>query len=338
MNSDTRTRFRLACGLVLAILAVAAAPVCADQEADAGAWREEYRRPDTVPFPSGDPFSAAKAKLGRMLFYEPLLSRSGRLSCATCHVARLGWGDGLPRPIGDEGAAMRLRSPAVINLAWAAELGWDGKFKDLEAVAFPAISGPANMDLPEPDAIRRLAAMPVYTRAFATAFHGSPVTRRAIEMALATFERTIVSEASPFDRWVEGDKAALDLPAKRGFALFNSRAHCADCHAGWTFTDGSFHDIGSAQGSDIGRARLVPGVERLRYAFKVPTLRNVAQRARYMHDGSVPTLDAVIDLYDRGGIERPSRSSLIKPLGLTTRDKSDLVAFLRTLSSPAALP
>src|SRR6185312_13125648 len=109
--------------------------------------------------------------------------------------------------------------------------------------------------------------------------------------------------------------------------------HCSSCHSGWAFTDGSFHDIGTAQGKDIGRGRLFPTSKKLKYAFKTPTLRDVARRAPYMHDGSVPTLEAVIDLYNRGGIDRPSRSELIKPLNLSQVEKADLIAFLRTLTS-----
>ncbi len=128
-----------------------------------------------------------------------------------------------------------------------------------------------------------------------------------VEMALATFERSIVSTEAPFDRWLNGDDSAIDAAAKRGFALFNGKANCAACHSGWAFTDASFHDIGTAHDDDIGRGRLFPSSAALKYAFKTPTLRDVAHRAPYMHDGSVPTLEAVIDLYDRGGIDRPSR-------------------------------
>jgi cytochrome c peroxidase len=114
--------------------------------------------------------------------------------------------------------------------------------------------------------------------------------------------------------------------------LFNGKAHCASCHSGWAFTDASFHDIGTAKHDDIGRGLLFPSSVKLRYAFKTPTLRDVARRAPYMHDGSVATLGAVIDLYDRGGIERPSRSDLIVPLGLSKDEKADLIAFLQTLN------
>ena len=126
-----------------------------------------------------------------------------------------------------------------------------------------------------------------------------------------------MSKDSAFDRWIDGAETAISEPAKRGFDLFNGKANCAACHSGWAFTDASFHDIGSARGDDWGRGRLFPTSVALRYAFKTPTLRDVARRGPYMHDGSVPTLDAVLDLYDRGGIERPSRAEEIHRLGLT---------------------
>ena len=132
------------------------------------------------------------------------------------------------------------------------------------------------------------------------------------------------------DRWIEGDERAISDSAKRGFDLFNSKAHCSACHSGWAFTDASFHDIGTATGDDIGRGQLFPNSPALRYAFKTPTLRDVARRPPYMHDGSVATLSDVIDLYNRGGIDRPSRAEEIKPLGLTEQEKADLVAFMRT--------
>ncbi len=156
-----------------------------------------------------------------------------------------------------------------------------------------------------------------------------------MEAALATFERLIVAGRSPFDRWIAGDAAAISEAAKRGFDVFNGRGGCAGCHSGWSFTDNSFHDIGTATGSDIGRGRLMPKSVAARYAFKTPTLREIDRRAPYMHDGSVPTLEAVIDLYDKGGIERPSRSREIKVLNLDGAAKADLLAFLATLSGGA---
>ena len=164
------------------------------------------------------------------------------------------------------------------------------------------------------------------------------MTRPRIEQALATYQRTIVAGEAPFDRWIMGDDNAIGAQAKRGFALFNGKANCAACHSGPSFTDGSFHDIGTATGDDIGRGQMFPTSVKLRYAFKTPTLRDVARRPPYMHDGSAATLREVIDLYDRGGIDRPSRSPEIKPLGLTGEEKADLIAFLQTLDGAPVTP
>ena len=297
------------------------------------ALRDDYHRPEAVPFPDDNPYSPAKAALGRALFFDPALSNSGSQSCASCHRPDLSWADGRGRALGDSGGVMVLRSPTLLNVAWTPRLGWDGKFRDLEAVAFAAITGPANMNLPEAEALGRLSTRPGYTSAFAEVFGDGAITRRRVELSLATYERTIVSGDAPFDRWIAGDERAIDDAAQRGFALFNGRARCSACHSGWAFTDGSFHDIGTARGDDAGRGRMFPSSLKLRYAFKTPTLRDVAVRAPYMHDGSVPTLEAVIELYNNGGIERPSRSELIRRLELTDGEKSDLIAFLRTLTA-----
>ena len=321
---------------VAVLIGLLGTAVAADGGADPrrAGWREAYSAPADIPFPKENPYTPAKAILGRKLFFDPILSGDGSRSCATCHLPNLAWGDGRARALARGHGDMDLRSPTILNLAWQdGPLGWDGKFRDIETVASSPITAPGNMNLPMPDALARLSADKTYAAAFAAAFDDPAVTRERLEAALATFERTVVSGTSPFDRWIAGDEAAIPEPAKRGFDLFNGRANCASCHAGWAFTDGSFHDIGVGRADDIGRGRLVPSSPALRYAFKTPTLRETARRAPYMHDGSLPTLEAVIDLYDRGGIERPSRSRAIKPLGLTPRERADLLAFLDTLST-----
>jgi cytochrome c peroxidase len=313
---------------------VGAGVVISNDAPGSGNARERYRRPATIPYPDDNPYSAAKAELGQMLFFDPILSGSRTRACATCHSPSLSWGDGVGRAVGEGQATLALRSPTLLTIAWLPRLGWDGKFRDIESVAFGPITSPANMNSSEAAVIDRLQSIPGYGHAFKTAFGTTGITRRNIELALATFERSIKTNDTPFDRWVEGDGSAIGEPAKRGFELFNGKARCNACHSGFAFTDGSFHDIGSATDADIGRGRLFPTSVKLRYAFKTPTLRDVARRAPYMHDGSVPTLAAVIDLYDRGGIERPSRSVHIRPLGLTPDEKANLVAFLETLTSP----
>lgn len=298
---------------------------------DLAALKAKYRRPAEIPFPASNPYSEAKSNLGRLLFFDPILSGSRERACAGCHNPSLSWGDGLPRAVGEK--QLSLRTPTLLNVAWTPRLGWTGHFRSLEAVAFGPITSAGNMNLSEAELIRRLSAIPGYVDAFHMAFGEGEITRRKIELALATFERSIVSDDAPFDRWVRGDKEAIGDSAKHGFALFNGKANCAACHSGWAFTDASFHDIGTARGEDVGRGSLFPSSTKLQYAFKTPTLRDVARRAPYMHDGSILTLSAVIDLYDKGGIDRPSRSEDIKPLHLTAQEKTDLVVFLRTLTS-----
>lgn len=300
--------------------------------------RASYRRADSIPFPSSNPYSEAKSALGEMLFFDPLLSRSKTHSCASCHNPSLSWADGLPHAIGEDPKGLALRAPTLIDVAFSEPLGWDGKFKTLESVAFGPIEASANMNLPRAELVTRLSAIPGYVDAFSRAFGDGAITPPRIEAALATFERSIVAGEAPFDRWIKGDDTAISASAQHGFELFNGKARCSSCHNGPSFTDGSFQDIGTAKAHDIGRGAFFPTSVKLRYAFKTPTLRDVARRAPYMHDGSVETLEQVIELYNRGGIDRPSRSPDIRPLSLTASEKNDLIAFLQTLTAAPRTP
>jgi cytochrome c peroxidase len=318
----------------LMVLAGVAGSVGMADDPHRPAWRATYRPPATIPFPETNPYSAAKAELGRRLFSDPVLSGDGTRACVTCHSADLAWGDGRPRAATKAGGDMDLRTPTLLNVAWQdGPFGWDGKFRDLETVARAPITAPGNMNLKLGEAVARLEADPSYRDGFAAAFGDPAVSAERLEAALATFERLIVAGQAPFDRWIAGDEGAISAAAKRGFDVFNGRGGCAGCHSGWSLTDNSFHDIGTATGNDIGRGRLMPKSVAARYAFKTPTLREIGRRAPYMHDGSVPTLEAVIDLYDKGGIERPSRSREIKVLNLDAAAKADLLEFLATLNA-----
>ena len=296
--------------------------------------KELYERPEAIPFPPDNPYSEAKDKLGRMLFFDPILSGARDTACSSCHNPGLSWTDGVKLASGS--GPIRLHTPTLIDVAWVPVLGWDGKYRSLESVAFGPLLSPINMNNTEAEIIRRLSGIPGYVAAFTQAFPGAKpekaITRPRIEQALATFERTILAPRAPFDRWIDGDETAISESAKRGFVLFNGKADCAECHRGPSFSDFSFHDIGIAREDDLGRGLLFPTSVKLRHAFKVPTLRDVARRAPYSHDGSLPDLAAVIDAYDTGGIARASRSSLIHPLGLTAAEKRDLIAFLNTLT------
>ena len=184
----------------------------------------------------------------------------------------------------------------------------------------------------------KLAAIAGYPPLFERAFPGQGITMATVTQALAVFERTLASSPAPFDAWLDGDDHAIPDAAKRGFVLFTGAADCAACHAGFDFTDGRFHDIGlpdGRAGEDRGRAAIDAAEPEAEHGFKTPTLRNVARRAPYMHDGSLADLGAVLAHYDGGGIPRPSRSPLMRPLALSPAQSRDLQAFLVSLSEPA---
>jgi cytochrome c peroxidase len=325
----------MAAGVVgcLALLLWPGAPkASSDASGDRLSWQQKYRRDTKIPYPDDNPYSKSKSQLGEKLFFDTMLSGAQTLSCASCHKPGLSWTNNLPRAVGETKVVLDWRVPTILNVAWIPKLGWDGHFRDLESVAFGPITSPNNMNLRESALIARLTASESYGKAFTKAFGEGDITRRKVELALSTYQRTIVSTKAPFDRWIEGEETAISAAAKRGFDLFNGKAQCASCHSGWAFTDASFHDIGTAQGDDIGRGKLFPNSTKLRYAFKTPTLRDVARRAPYMHNGSHSTLESVIDLYDRGGVDRPSRSERIFRLGLADTEKADLISFLGTLT------
>lgn len=308
-------------------------------EAAVAVLRPLYRRPDAVPAPADNPTTPAKVKLGARLFHDPGLSGGGTLSCASCHNPALGFSDGLPRAVGEGGQALERRSPTLWNLAWAPFLFWDGRAASLEAQAAMPIEAHAEMNQPLGPLAGRLAADPAYRAAFARAFPGEPAASPAnIIRALAAFERTLVSPRTRFDAWVDGDDAALGEAEARGLLLFQGRAGCASCHQGWAFTDHAFYDIGLPDASDRGRGAVL-GQPRVDHAFKVPTLRELGRRGPFMHDGSSPTLDAVLDHYDRGVVERPTLPpELPRRLGLSAPERADLLAFLATLTVPGDAP
>jgi len=301
--------------------------------------RQAFRRPNVVPSPADNPTTPEKVALGRALFFDRRLSASGQLSCAACHNPSLSWQDGLPTGIGHMGARLPRRTPSVLDIAWTEPLFWDGRAATLEEQAKGPLSGAAEMNMAPARLQAQVRADPAYVRSFKAAFPGQPIDVDTIAKALAAFERTVVSGQAPFDRWLAGDPTAISPAAQRGFVLFTGKASCAQCHSSWRFTDDGFRDIGLAD-ADPGRGKIVPGLPILDHAFKTPSLRNVAERAPYMHDGSLATLEAVVDHYDHEFVRRPSLAVQMKLLGLTREERADLVDFMRTLSSddPPAAP
>ena len=299
-----------------------------------------YRRPAVIPFPKDNPYTPEKVALGKKLYFDTRISVSSAQSCGSCHSPMYGWGDGLAVGVGNEMKKLGRHSPTVVNAAWSDIFMWDGRLPTLEDQALGPIQSAGEMNMPLDMLMGRLGAIPEYKPLFESAFPREGMTPKSLAKAIATYERTIVSERAPFDAWIEGDEKAISQEAKRGFEVFNSKAQCSSCHEGWNFTNEGFQDIGLPS-EDIGRGQYLPGVVKMRHAFKTPSLREIARRSPYMHDGSLATLEDVVDHYDSGGVDRPSRSDLIRPLHLTAQEKSDLVAFLQSLTSsltPTAAP
>lgn len=318
----------------VAALATASAdsPSAATSVVDPRSLLSDYQRPAKIPDSKANPSTPEKVALGRMLFFDPRLSGSGVISCGTCHNPALGWGDALPKGLGHMGNRLGRHTPTIIDVAFGEPYFWDGRAATLEDQAKGPLTSAAEMNMPAEIAIGRILSIPAYVDAFDRAFPGRGVSLDSFAAAVACFERTVVSSSAPFDKWVQGDEQAVSPAAKRGFVLFNGKANCAACHSGWRMTDDGFHDIGLAS-TDRGRAAIAPGIVQLEHAFKTPTLRNINQRAPYMHDGSLTTLPAVIDHYDHGFEHRDSLDSQMHALNLTGDEKADLLAFLDTLTS-----
>jgi cytochrome c peroxidase len=329
--------------LAAVALAVGTAGVCVLPGA-VGAWAAEARPgapPRTGAGPAAEAPAGPKAELGKLLFWDPRASPSGKIACATCHRPDHGWSDPRPLPLGDDGRPMPRHAPTIINRAGSTWQLWSGRHTSLEAQALHE----ANR---RDDLVDRLIARPGYRRRFRAAF-GAPPTRERAAEAIAGFVRTVVSWDAPYDRFAAGDEGALSPGARRGFSLFSGKALCVNCHPPPTFTDEAFHNLGVGMDRpepDPGRAE-VHGNPSDTGAFKTPTLRDVALRGPYMHDGSLATLDDVVAFYDRGGTPNRWQSTQVRPLGLAAGERADLVAFLRALTGkvdpavarpPARLP
>lgn len=302
--------------------------------------RASYLRPTHIPFPASNPYTPKKAALGKLLYFDPRLSKSNIMSCASCHNPGFGYGDGLSKGVGDEMKTLGRKTPTILNAAWGQVFFWDGRAATLEEQALGPVQSEVEMNMPLDVLLEKLNGIPGYVSLFEEAFPGEGITLDNIAKAIATFERTVVSSRAPFDRWVEGDERAISDSAKRGFTVFNGKARCAECHGGWNFTDDSFHDIGLPD-EDQGRGAIVKNDPKMKQAFKTPSLRDLSRRAPYMHDGSMLTIEEVVAHYESGGVQRPSLSDEMKPLSLSDTERADLLAFLDTLTgglAPVVLP
>lgn len=284
--------------------------------------------------PDDNPLTPAKVALGRMLFFDSLLSEDRSLACATCHNPGRAFTDGQPVSVGVFGRKGTRNVPTLVNRTYGASFFWDGRITTLEEQVLQPIQHPKEMDITVGEVVVRLERDQVYPDLFQAVF-GREVNDGDLAKALASYVRTILSGNAPVDRYLNGDRHALTERQLQGLRLFRGKGNCTACHLGPTFTDESFHNTGVAwqagQLLDQGRFA-VTGKETDRGAFKTPTLREIARTAPYMHDGSIATLEDVIEFYDRGGNENPYLDGDIRALNLTEEEKAALLAFLRSLS------
>lgn len=282
-----------------------------------------------IEFPYDEPVEL-EVSLGKTLFFDTRLSENYQQSCATCHNPDLGFGDGLVKGLGANGNELGRNTPHLYNLAWNNTFFWDGRSSSLEDQALGPIQSKEEMNMSLVELIPRIEAVPYYRDMFAQAYGDAGITAENLARAIAAFERTIIVDDTPFDRFLRGDDAAMSPAAKRGMALFEGKANCIACHDGANLTDESFHNLGTGSG-DMGRYAFVKSPE-MRGSFKTPGLRNVLLTAPYMHDGSLGTLEEVIRFYDRGGDDKDNLDPQMKPLDLTEQEISDLVTFLGSLT------
>jgi cytochrome c peroxidase len=284
--------------------------------------------------PSDNPMTAQKVELGRRLFYDVRLSGNGTQACASCHQQKRAFTDGLAHAVGSTGVRHPRSAMSLANVAYSASLTWTDLDKTtLEDQMLAPLLGehPDEMGLAghEGEALARLRADPLYAELFESAFpeEADAVSFINVRKAIATFERTILSGNSAYDRLVwKDDRDALSPSARRGMTLFFSeRLACSTCHAGFTFSGPVQWDGGPA-----AEPRLED--DGLGGRFRVPTLRNIAVTAPYMHDGRFATLEAVIDHYASGGVPSPDRSALVKGFTITREEQADLIAFLESLT------
>jgi len=286
------------------------------------------------PVPEGNPLTPGKVKLGRRLFRERLLSRDRSLACADCHQPKRAFTDGRAKAVGVYGRQGPRSVPTIVNRAWGESFFWDGRIQTLEEQVVQPILAELEMDLTIEEAVERLRGKRRYRKGFRRVF-GWEVNGEDLARALAAYVRTIQAGDSPYDRYLFGRKNALSQEARAGLRLFRGKANCSACHVGPTFSDEDFHNTGVAwrDGKFLDDGRYaVTKEERDRGKFKTPTLREIARTAPYMHDGSIPTLEEVIDFYSDGGRENPNRDPEVRLLKLNGDEKAALSAFLRSLS------
>ncbi|MBX2844388.1 MAG: cytochrome-c peroxidase [Flammeovirgaceae bacterium] len=298
----------------------------------------------TVPFPERNPFSKEGIELGRMLFYDPILSSNNQISCATCHKQELAFSDGVAlSTLGVSGNTLQRHAPAIINLAWNDGLFWDGGAKDLESLTFAPLAHPDEMNQDITELVEELKQIPDYRERFKKVFGKDTIQSALIVRALAQFQRSLISHNSKYDKYLRNEEGGtLNSLELKGMELVGKK--CSNCHSGEFFTDFSYHNNGldavfPAEPEHVGkgRNRVTLNPEELG-AFKTPTLRNIMLTAPYMHDGRFKSIEEVLDHYAQNMVNSPTLDTTFilqnENFGvpLSEEEKEAIVAFFQTLT------
>jgi len=297
--------------------------------------KSEWIRPHKIPAPKDNPLTNEKIALGKKLFFDPILSRADNISCMSCHNPLKGWSDADKIAIGDKGQHGTRNTPTILNSAYQYIYFWDGRAGSLEEQALGPLSTHVEMNLDPKEAVKKLKNSVMYQKMFIKAFPKEGITTDTLAKALASFERTIVSGKSRFDKYMAGDKTQLTPEEIKGFSTFLNKGNCTVCHSGFNFSDQSFNNIG-INNADTGREQIK---KRALWhgAFKTPTLRNIINSSPYFHDGSVEKLEDAVSFCARGSRDKNGTvSHILIDKHLSKEDIGLIVKFLHTLSEPVA--
>ena len=285
-------------------------------------------------WPADNPYTPAKAELGRLLYFDKRLSADESVSCASCHDPKFAFTDGAATSTGIKGQKGGRSAPTIINRAYTLAQFWDGRAATLEDQAKGPMANPIEMGNTHDAIVTKIKAVAGYRPLFAKAFGSEEINIDRIAMAIACFERTVFSGNAPYDRYKRGDKKAMTPEQVRGMSVFFNKAKCDTCHEGANFTLNMYANLGVGSDKpdpDVGRYAVTKNPSDWG-RFKTPTLRDIANTAPYMHDGSLKTLEEVVEFYNKGGIKNKNLDEAMKPLHLTDQEKKDLVAFMKALS------
>lgn len=330
----------LACGLVVAM------PIVPVIGVEGPGYKVFAAEPVTLPtilgledpntyIPADNPLTKEKIELGRAIFFDKRMSKDNTIACASCHMAKKGFADGMPVSTGIKGQKGGRSAPVSFNRVYSKAQFWDGRAATLEDQSIGPFTNPIEHGFANHDEmVAKMKKMPGYRKLFQEVF-GGEITIQDVGRAVASFQRTVLSGNSAVDKYdIGGDQNALSDSAKRGLELFRGKARCTRCHSGFNFTDEKFHNLGIGWDDnkvDLGRYMETKNPEDIG-AFKTPTLREIARTAPYMHDGRFKSLEEVVRFYNQGGVKNPHQDNTIIPLEMTDDEQQDLVAMLKSLN------